>query len=69
MLLIYFSRGWASDDDIGSNTSYYLCIEVWYHMLSPHSMRLDGYASLIHIDSIGWFGNPVVYQNNGGVQF
>lgn len=37
-------------------------------MISPHSMRLDGHASLIHIDSIGWFGNPIVDQINGGVQ-
>lgn len=65
---LILDRGWVSDENLGSNISFYLCISVWYHMLSPHSMRSDSHASLIHIDSFGWFGNPIVDQINGGVQ-
>ena len=58
---------WISDDDLGSNTNYYLCNEKRFRVLSPYRIWTDGNANMIYVHFEGFIGGDAIEFVNSGV--
>lgn len=61
-------RGWNGDEDLGTNTFYYLYTEIYNRLISPTDWHIENPAYVSRIASDGNVGGSHV-NIKGGVQF
>lgn len=60
-------RGWVSSNDPGTNTTYYLYLDIWFHMITPDRFTSDNHASKIRVFFDGRIDTYWI-EGSGGVQ-
>lgn len=77
MFFLYFGRGWASEDDMGINTNYYLYNGLWYRIISPELSTImtndftgEGFSNMFYVGGrgTGGIGSERVDVVSSGVQ-
>lgn len=60
-------RGWMSESDNGSNSSYYLYINFYCRFISPYYFVKSFYANVMDLNFHGGLGGNWVNIKDGGV--
>lgn len=62
-----FGRGAGKENDNGHNLNYYLIVNKFYRLLSPHSIANS--SIIICIGAEGDMGGTIVQYDTGGVHY